>query len=114
MGFRDDRTKIFQWNSCNYVKIANLAEFEYQIPSLTWSSELCYVFRDIFGYPSLFKLDKNNTFLYYSVKLSSSSTNSVLSSSCSKLSKLSSNSLSSSSDWYSQCPLAGFEKKKCL
>ena len=80
MGFRDERTKFSQWHSGNNVKIANPAEFEYQIPSLTWSSELCYVFRDIFGYPSLFKLDKNNTFLYYSVKLSSSSTKSVFSS----------------------------------
>ena len=52
MGFRDERTHFFQWHSGNNVKIANPAEFEYQIPSLTWSSELCYVFRNIFGYPS--------------------------------------------------------------
>ena len=43
---------FFQWHSGNNVKIATPAEFEYQIPSLTWNSELCYFFREIFGSPS--------------------------------------------------------------
>ena len=33
---------FFHWHSGNNVKIATPAEFEYQIPSLTWNSELCY------------------------------------------------------------------------
>ena len=43
---------FFQLHSGNNVKIATPAEFEYQIPSLTWNSELCYFFREIFGHPS--------------------------------------------------------------
>ena len=40
MGCRDEKTNFFQWHSGNNVKIATPAEFEYQIPSLTWNSEL--------------------------------------------------------------------------
>ena len=52
MGCRDEKTNFFQLHSGNNVKIATPAEFEYQIPSLTWNSELCYFFREIFGSPS--------------------------------------------------------------
>ena len=52
MGYRDEKTNFFQWHSGNNVKIATPAEFEYQIPSLTWNSELCSYFREIFGSPS--------------------------------------------------------------
>ena len=38
MGCRDEKTNFFQWHSDNNVKIATPAEFEYQIPSLTWNS----------------------------------------------------------------------------
>ena len=48
----DEKTKFFQRHSDNNVKIATPAEFEYQILSVTWNSELCYFFREIFGYPS--------------------------------------------------------------
>ena len=46
----DEKTFFFQWHSGNNVKIATPAE--YQIPSVKWNSELCYFFREIFGYPS--------------------------------------------------------------
>ena len=59
MGCRDEKTNFFQWHSSNNVKIATPAEFEYQIPCLTWNSELCYFFREIFGYPSFHFLSQN-------------------------------------------------------
>ena len=46
MGCRDEKTKVFQRHSDNNVKIATPAESEYQIPSVTWNSELCYYFQD--------------------------------------------------------------------
>ena len=38
MGCRDEKTKFFQLHSGNNVKIGTPAEFEYQIPSVTWNS----------------------------------------------------------------------------
>ena len=34
------------------MKVATSAEFESPILSVTWNSELCYFFQEIFGYPS--------------------------------------------------------------